>query len=147
MADGDHLLIKINSFKNNLTSCAGFINFIHKTFFMKKFLILYKAPLDAMAQTANSTPEQQAKGMELWMQWAKKCGDKLIDMGSPLMNAQQISPGDKVAPGKTQIVGYSILNAENMDAAITLMKGHPHTSGWSADAVIEIHESMPLPGM
>ena len=114
---------------------------------MKKFLILYKAPLDAMAQTANSTPEQQAKGMELWMQWAKKCGDKLIDMGSPLMNAQQISPGDKVVAGQTQIVGYSILNAENMDAVITLMKGHPHTSGWSADAVIEIHESMPLPGI
>jgi hypothetical protein len=114
---------------------------------MKKYLILYKAPLDAMAQTANATPEQQAKGMEAWMLWAKKCGDKLIDMGSPLTNAQQVSPGDKVTTSKTQIVGYSILNAENMDSALLLMKGHPHISGWSADAVIEIHESMPLPGM
>ncbi|HEV3223771.1 MAG TPA: hypothetical protein VGZ90_12875 [Puia sp.] len=114
---------------------------------MKKFLILYKAPLDAMAQTANMTPEQQAKGMEAWMQWAKKCGDRLIDMGSPLMNAHQISPGDKITTSKNHIAGYSILEAENIDGAIVLLRGHPHTSGWNAEAIIEIHESMPLPGM
>jgi hypothetical protein len=114
---------------------------------MKKFLILYKAPVDAMTQTANATPEQQAKGMEAWMLWSKKCGDQLVDMGSPLMNPWQISPGDKITNSKNQIAGYSILEAENMDGAIGMLKGHPHISGWSADATIEVHESMPIPGM
>ena len=59
---------------------------------MKKFLILYKAPVDAMAQTASASPEQQAKGMEAWMQWAKKTGSQLIEMGSPLTNARQLDP-------------------------------------------------------
>ncbi len=114
---------------------------------MKKFLVLYKAPLDAMAQTSAMTPEQQAKGMEMWMLWAKKCGDRLVDMGSPLTNATQISPGDKISTSKNQFAGYSVLKAEDMDGAIALLKGHPHTSGWNAEAIIEVHESMPLPGM
>jgi hypothetical protein len=114
---------------------------------MKKFLVLFKVPIEAMAQTSSMTPEQQAKGMEAWMQWAKRCGDKLVDMGSPLMNVHQISPGDKISTSKNHVAGYSILKAENMDGAMALLMGHPHTSGWNADAMIEVHESMPLPGM
>jgi hypothetical protein len=114
---------------------------------MKKFLILYSAPVDAMAQTLAATPEEQAKGMEAWMNWAKKCGDQLVDLGSPLTNARVLRPAGKNEAGKSQIVGYSILRAENMDALVGLMQGHPHIAGWSPDATIEIHESMLLPGM
>jgi len=113
---------------------------------MKKFLILYKAPVDAMAQTFSASPEQQAKGMEAWMQWAKKTGSQLIEMGSPLTNARQLGPDGKTTTVKNQIVGYSILEAASMDGAIALLNGDPHISGWSADALIEVHESMALPG-
>ncbi len=114
---------------------------------MKKFLVIYHAPKDAMQQTANVTPEQQAKGMEMWMQWAQKCGDKLLDMGSPLMNGQQLSSGGSISESGKNVSGYSILQAENMDEAKALLNGHPHISGWNQDARIEVHESMPLPGM
>jgi len=114
---------------------------------MKKFLILYKAPVDAMAQTASASPEEQARGMEAWMKWAKKTGANLKEMGSPLTNARQLSSDGRITHAQNQIVGYSILEADNMDAAIGLLNGHPHVSGWSADASIEIHESMALPGM
>ena len=113
---------------------------------MKKFIVLYHAPMDAMKQTANSSPEEQTKGMELWMQWAQKCGDKLVDLGAPLMNAHQLSPGGKSKNSVNDIVGYSILQAENMDEAKKLMQAHPHL-GWNADCSIEVHETMPLPGM
>jgi hypothetical protein len=33
---------------------------------------------------AQASQEEQTKGMEASMQWAKKCGDKLVDLGSPL---------------------------------------------------------------
>jgi hypothetical protein len=113
---------------------------------MKKFIVLYHAPMDAMQQTANMKPEDQAKGMEAWMEWAKKCGDKLVDLGSPLMNGQQLTPDGKSKASDKNVAGYSILQAENMEEAKRLLQGHPHL-GWNAACSIEVHETMPLPGM
>ncbi len=113
---------------------------------MKKFIVIYHAPVNAIEQTADTTPEQQAKGMEEWMKWAQKSGDKLVDLGSPLMNGQQISPDGKSKPSSKNVAGYSILQAENIEDAIKLLKGHPHLA-WNAECSIEVHETMPLPGM
>jgi hypothetical protein len=113
---------------------------------MKKFIVIYHAPIDAMKQTASLSKEEQAKGMEGWMKWAKKCGDKLVDLGAHLMNGQQLSPGGKSASSKKNVTGYSVLQAENMKEAIALLQGHPHL-GWNAECSIEVHETMPIPGM
>jgi hypothetical protein len=113
---------------------------------MKKFIVLYHAPMDAMQQMASVPPEEQAKGMEGWMMWAKKCGDKLVDLGAPLMSGQRVNPDGKSAASTKEICGYSILQANNMEEAKKLLQGHPHL-GWNAACSIEVHESMPLPGM
>ena len=113
---------------------------------MKKFIVIYQAPIDAMQQMANVSPEDQAKGMQAWMEWAKKCGDKLVDLGSPLMNGQKLSPGGMSENSEIGVAGYSILQADNMKDAIALLQGHPHL-GWNAACSIEVHETMPLPGM
>ena len=113
---------------------------------MKKFIVLYHAPVDAMKQTANTSPEDRAKGMEGWMKWAQKCGDKLVDMGAPLTNGQQLSPGGQSRNSDNDIVGYSILQAETMEEAKSLLDGHPHL-GWNSKCTIEVHETMRLPGM
>lgn len=114
---------------------------------MKKFLVLYHAPVEALQQTMNVPPEQQAKGMEAWMQWAQKCGDNLVEMGAPLMGGQELRHDGSINNSHKNVSGYSILQAENMDAAKSLMEGHPHISGWHPDATIEIHETMAIPGM
>ena len=114
---------------------------------MKKFLVLYHAPIDAMQQMTNVSQEEQAKGMEAWMQWAKKSGDKLIELGAPLTNGQVLSPDGSVGSSSKEVCGYSILQAENMDEAEELLKGHPHIAGWDPKATIEVHETMALPGM
>jgi hypothetical protein len=113
---------------------------------MKKFIVIYHAPIDAMEQTAKTSPEDQAKGMEMWMQWAQKCGDKLVDLGTPLANGQQLSPDGKSKNSSKNVAGYSVLQAENMEEAKALLKGHPHLA-WNAACSIEVHETMPLPGM
>lgn len=113
---------------------------------MKKFIVIYHAPIDAMKQMANTTPEEQKKGMEGWMKWAQKCGSKLVDMGTPLMNGQQLSPDGKSKASSKNVAGYSILQAENLEEAKSLLKGHPHLA-WNAECSIEVHETMPLPGM
>ena len=111
---------------------------------MKEFIVTYHAPAELMKST-NSTPEEMKKGMEAWMVWAEKCGDKLVSMGAPLMGGIKLSPDGSSTASNKNVVGYSILQAENMDDAKALMDGHPHL-GWNAACDIEIHETMPLPG-
>jgi len=111
---------------------------------MKKFIVIYHAPAEALAQSANATPEQMAEGMKPWMEWAAKCGDQLVEMGTPLMGGQKVLTDGSSRNSDREVAGYSVLQAENMDEAKALMSGHPHL-GWNEGCQIEIHESMPLP--
>ena len=114
---------------------------------MKKFIVIYHAPVDALSQMENTPPEEAKKGMELWMQWAAKCGKQLVDLGTPLGHGQKMNVDGSSNNSSRQVCGYSILEAENMEDAKALLKGHPHLSGWNDLCEIEVHESMPLPGM
>ena len=110
---------------------------------MKKYIVTYHAPAEALASMANVSPEEAAKGMEPWMAWAEKCGDKLVDMGTPLMGGQKLNPDGTANNSDRQVCGYSILQADNMDDAKSLLQGHPHLA-WTGGCEIEIHETMPL---
>lgn len=101
-------------------------------------------PAAAMEQMQAVTPEQARAGMEQWMAWANQCGEGLVDMGSPLGGAQRVTQSGS-SPSDSNVAGYSILQAENMEAAQALLQGHPHLA-WNAACEIEIHECMPLPG-
>ena len=112
---------------------------------MKKYIVIYHAPKDMMEQAAELSPEERKKEMESWMEWAQKCGDKLVDMGAPLMGGVKLSPDGSSAMSRKDVTGFSILQAESMDKAKVLLEGHPHLQ-YNADCEIEIHEAMPLPG-
>lgn len=112
---------------------------------MKNFIVIYHAPIDALQQTANASPEEMKEGMEQWMVWAKNCGEKLVDMGTPLMGGVKLNTDGSSAPSEKQVCGYSVLQAENLDEAKALLKGHPHL-GWNNACEIEVHETMPMPG-
>ena len=111
---------------------------------MKKFFVTYHAPAEALAQSAKATPEQMAEGMKPWMEWAAKCGDRLVDMGTPLMGGQKVLPDGTSKNSEREVAGYSILQADSMEEAKALMQDHPHLA-WTDGCEIEIHESMPLP--
>jgi hypothetical protein len=76
------------------------------------------------------------------MTWAGKAGTAIVDMGSPVAPATSV--GAKAVPGDF-IGGYSILEANSLDALQALLEGHPHLQ--LDGAAIEVHEFMPLPGM
>lgn len=113
---------------------------------MKNYLVTYHAPAEALAATANQSPEDMAKGMEPWAIWAEKCGDQLVDMGLPLMGGQKLNTDGSSVPSSREVCGYSMLKANSMDEAKALLQDHPHLA-WTAGCEIEVHESMPLPGM
>ena len=112
---------------------------------MKKFLVLYEAPTSWQQQMSKATPEQAKAGMDLWMNWSKKNGKAIVDFGTPLGSGKQVQKSGASSKSSTQAAGFSILQAESMDALMTILTDHPHfqTPGGS----IEVFEFMPTPGM
>lgn len=110
---------------------------------MKKYIVLYTSSKGAWDGMKNASPEDMKKGMESWMAWAKMCGNGLVDMGTPLGIGQKVTKSGSM-PSDKGIVGYSILQAENMEAAKVLLNGHPHLD-WAEGCEIEIYESLPTP--
>jgi len=108
-----------------------------------KFLALYCAPAETLKRTSEPTPEEMEAGMKPWMEWAERCGDKLIDLGNPLVNALQINHGNSTEPGKREVAGYSFLEANNKDEALKLLKDHPHIA-WNETCTIELLEVAPM---
>jgi hypothetical protein len=111
---------------------------------MKKFLVLYKAPLASFDQMMQATPEQQKAGMDAWMAWSKKAASTIVDMGAPLGKSLKVTPTEATAT-RNELGGYSVLQAESKEALAETMKGHPHFM--TPSGYIEIVEMMPLPGM
>ena len=109
---------------------------------MKKYIVIYYAPASAMKQMENVSPEDMKKGMEPWMVWAKKCGNGLVDLGTPLQGGQKLTKSGSSSSDKN-VVGYSILQAQNIEGAKKMLKGHPHLE-WTGGCEIEVYESLPL---
>ena len=110
---------------------------------MTEFIVIYYAPQSAIEKMHSMSPEDMKKGMEGWMKWAEKCGKHLVDMGAPLGKGQHIDASGTTL-SKTEVTGYSILQADSMAKAEELLNGHPHL-GWTDGCYIEVHEKMPLP--
>jgi hypothetical protein len=53
--------------------------------------------------------------------------------------------GGSGTPGKTDITGYTFLQAGSLEEAITLMKDHPHFR--MPGAWVQILQCIPIPGM
>jgi hypothetical protein len=111
---------------------------------MKKYLVLYHAPVSAREQMAAATPEQAKAGMDAWMTWAKKAGNAIADLGAPLGNGRSIK-GTAVSGSGGTVVGYSILQADSMEAIMKVLNDHPHLR--MPNSSIEVFEALPIPGM
>ena len=110
---------------------------------MKNFVVIYHAPTAAIEQMSSASPEEMQKGMEPWMASVAKCGDGLVDLGTTLAGGQKLSDSGS-SPSDKNVVGYSILQAEDIQGVIAMLQGHPHLE-WASGCEIEVHESMPLP--
>ncbi|MFN0064335.1 MAG: hypothetical protein ACKVPX_17640 [Myxococcaceae bacterium] len=111
---------------------------------MKKFIVLYQAPVSAIEQMAKANAEQSKAGMDAWMSWAKKAGSAIVDLGMPLGNGSSVGKGS-VSKSTTTVAGFSILQADSMNAVTRVLDGHPHLT--MPGATIEVLEGLPLPGM
>jgi len=111
---------------------------------MKKFLVLYRAPITSFDKMMQATPEEAKAGMEAWMAWSNKAGDSIVDMGAPLGKAMHVTPSG-ATPTRNDLGGFSVMQAESKDALAASLQGHPHFM--TPDGFIEIVEMMPIAGM
>ena len=124
-------------------SCVSKLFTNQKLLIMKKFMVIYHAPAEAMAQMASATPEQKEEGMKPWFAWKETLGEKLLDLGSPLMPGVQLLPDGTSKPSTKEVTGYSMIQAVDAEEAKSLLKGHPHLS-WTGGCDIELHELVPM---
>jgi hypothetical protein len=81
---------------------------------MKRFLLLYNGP-----------PTPPNPSHEGWPEWFDGIGDALIDLGSP-MRAGVVLRGDGSTSARTtSLNGYCIVEGEDRDRALDLIREHP----------------------
>jgi hypothetical protein len=56
--------------------------------------------------------------------WVTSVGDGIIDPGAPLGAARTVT-GSGVTDGGSGPEGYSLIKADDIDAAVALVTGHP----------------------
>ena len=91
---------------------------------MPKYLVTYHG-----GEGMPDDPAVAQQMMQAFMAWANGVGSALLDPGAPLAQAKTVT-SDGATDGQTaaQVGGYSILQADDLDAAAALIADHPFVS-------------------
>jgi hypothetical protein len=72
------------------------------------------------------SPEEGAELMARWKAWLDGLGDAVVNPGTPLgMSKTVSSSGVSDDGGSNPLAGFSIVNADSMDAALEMAKACP----------------------
>lgn len=110
---------------------------------MKTFILLYRGPATPQEEMSE---EQSTEIMAGWKMWIDDIGPALVDVGFPMANGRAIAD-DGTDTEATELVGYTIVQADNMDGAMQLAENHPFLAEGEGRFAIEVHELQPVPEM
>lgn len=90
------------------------------------------------------TPEEGAKVMAAWGTWIQGLGAAMVDAGNPIGPAKTIAATGAVSDGggANPLTGYSVIEAVNLDAAVTLARSCPQLASGGSIQVAETFEAM-----
>ena len=97
---------------------------------MPTFVLAYRLPTDYVR-----TPESG----QAWSAWFQSMGDSLVDLGKPVVTATALGNHDA---GTTELGGYSLVVAEDIEGAVAIAKGCP---ALSRDGGVEVGELGEIP--
>ena len=104
---------------------------------MAKYLLLYGG---------GSMPETEAETAAVtkaWTDWFTELGPAVVDPGNPFnADSKTISAGPTIVDAKATASGYSVIEADSLDAATDLAKGCPVLAGGASIGVYETFEVM-----
>ncbi len=90
---------------------------------------------------APESPEEGAKVMAAWEAWMKGLGEAIVDPGNPVgMSKTVTGSGVEDNGGSNPLSGYTLVNADSIEAACEMAKGCPIL----VDGTIEVAEAMEM---
>jgi hypothetical protein len=103
---------------------------------MATYLLAYK--------DSAGMPEDEEEGkalMAAWGAWFESLGSAVKDPGNPFGPSKTVSEGGSVSDGAASgLTGYTVIEADGIDAAAEMAKGCPITSGGGSIEVYETFE-------
>jgi hypothetical protein len=98
-----------------------------------------------LAYSGGSMPETEEAGaavMAAWTAWLGALGDAVVDRGAPFgASASVASDGAVTDGGSTRLTGYSIVKADSLSAAGTLVKDCPALSD---GGTVDVYEAIDM---
>src|SRR4051812_19363736 len=99
-----------------------------------------------LAYHGGTTPEgeeAQAASMEAWNEWMDAVGESLLDVGNPVGQSKLVSSDGSVGDSDANpVTGYSIIEADDLDAALEIARGCPILADGGNVEVAELVDMM-----
>lgn len=94
---------------------------------MEKFLVIYGASAKALKEWENQSAEEGEKDMEKWIAWMGENASHLVDPGNPVGKNTRLHADGRAEEKANEMCGYLILQANDRNHAIEILKSSPHT--------------------
>jgi len=105
---------------------------------MQKYIIVY------LGGDQPSSPEEGKAHFSKYMDWLSSLGDSAVSPANPLKNTSTVnSDGTVTAGGATTMSGYTIIEVESMEAALSAAKACPFLD---IRGSLEVSELVEMPG-
>ncbi len=90
-----------------------------------------------------SSPEEGKQRMSEYSEWITSLGDSAVSPANPLKDTKTVnSDGTVTAGGTTSMSGFTIIEADSMDAALLISKACPFLDMGGS---LEVSELMQMP--
>lgn len=105
---------------------------------MSRFVIVY------LGGNHPSTPEEGKQHFSKYMEWLAELGGAAISPANPIKNTNTVEADGSVSSGGiTEMSGYTIVEAESMEAALEMAQACPFLE---IGGTLEVSELMEMPG-
>ena len=106
---------------------------------MTRYVIVY------LGGNPPSTPEEGKAHFAKYMEWLSALGDAAVSPANPLKGTKTVNPdGTSDEGGKSGMSGYTIIEADSMDAALSIAADCPFLE---IGGTLEVSELAEMPGM
>ena len=105
---------------------------------MPQYIIVY------LGGDQPSSPEEGKKHMAKYREWLSSLGDSAVSPANPFKNTSTVNSGGTVTAGSTtSMSGFTIIEADSMEMALSIAKACPFLD---IGGSLEVSELIQMPG-
>ncbi len=125
-------------FFNGIVTFIDDENYFYQEKEMSRYIITY------LGGNQPTSSEESKQHMTKYMEWLSSLGASAVSPANPLKNTSTVNPDGTITPGgATSMSGYTIIEADSMDAALSIAKECPFLD---IGGSLEVSELIRMPG-